>query len=703
MNAYSLLSNSIYIFTIVSAFFWLTHTQFSLENRRKVNVLIFFFVLLGTYEYWILGDRSFLSFSGDLEYSIPNFKTLSAQPDGEKFIHGLAGGADRDAVVAIGGQIFSFESFIIDWLPLGLASFLHFTLAVSISLIGMYRLCRSFQGCSRELSLATAVLFSFGSPYSWDMGFGTAIIPLVCYIFVCRLGKQKYFISVVTISLLNAVSCTPTFSVLSLVGALLVVAIVHGYKSFIKILPALGILVFAILLNWHESLFAKYLIAPYTYRGNIFHEIPFGIESINIFVGLGIAGSFLSFFANRNKGFRIILAVMFGLFMPLIAYISVIYLPILSPLKPLSFSYLAAAQNVFLLLALIIGISLAEDAKLLQNLRMRSQIIISRSFLFTIIGAMALAQFAVLKVQTPIVWLIEGGLSTLTGAMNQLEDRPWLPSKPVRVVSVRYRLGGSYAAAAGLDTFDGMINITSITPYWKAILKSSKVYMAQPGLRLDNLDFQCCDYYDLNKFADIDLLRIANVGYVLSIVPIIGSGITQVAGPQGIGDLPRSYHGVFERLQKSVRQIIFSSKIRVYALEPPLERIYPIYKLIVSKANNSEKDFFALIKNNALNKNAIVRERDLPVGLDRNEGTLILERWALIKNGVTIDVKSGSGFVVFNSPYLPFWNAYADGKKQKTFSVNEAQMAAYIPENTKRFNFKYDRPNLKDTILQTLR
>ena len=80
MSAYSLLSNSIYIFTIVSAFFWLTHTKFSLENRRKVNVLIFFFVLLGTYGYWILGDRSFLSFSGDLEYSIPNFKTLSALP-----------------------------------------------------------------------------------------------------------------------------------------------------------------------------------------------------------------------------------------------------------------------------------------------------------------------------------------------------------------------------------------------------------------------------------------------------------------------------------------------------------------------------------------------------------------------------------------------------------------------------------------------
>ena len=54
-------------------------------------------------------------------------------------------------------------------------------------------------------------------------------------------------------------------------------------------------------------------------------------------------------------------------------------------------------------------------------------------------------------------------------------------------------------------------------------------------------------------------------------------------------------------------------------------------------------------------------------------------------------MKSGAGFVVFNSPYLPFWHAYADGIKQSTFSVNGAQMAAFIPENTKRFVFKYVR------------
>ena len=528
------------------------------------------------------------------------------------------------------------------------------------------------------------------------------MIPLVCYIFICRLGRRNYFINVIIISLLHAISCTPTFSVIALVGILPIVAIMHSYKSIIKILPALGIFFFIILLNWHESLFAKYLVAPYSMRGDTVHKVPFEIVNNLLFVGLGIAGGILSFIANRIKGFRIIFALILGIFMPIIAYYSVIYLSILSPLRPLTFSYFALACEVYLLLALIIGIGLAEDAKLFLNLKFRSYIIFSRSFLFIIIGSMALAQFAVLKVQTPVVWLIEGGLSTLTGALDQLEKRNWLPSKPVRVVSVRYRLGGLYAAAAGLDTLDGQINISAINPYWKYILKSRKVYSAHPGLRLDEIDLECCDHYDFNKFADIDLLRIANVGYVLSIVPLIGSGITQVAGPQGIGDLPRSYDGIFDRLEKSVRQIIFSSKIRIYALDTPLERIYPISKLIISKANNSENDFFELIKKNALNKIAIVRENDLPDGLARNEGTLIIEKWALVKDGVKIDVKSGSGFVVFNSPYLPFWNAYADGKKQITFSVNNAQMAAYIPKNTKRFDFKYERPSLKDTIFKTL-
>ena len=700
MNTYNLISNSIYFFVIVSTFFWLVNSQINVKNRIKVNFFIILLVLLGTYENWILGDKSFLSFSGDLEYSIPNFKILSAQPDDVRFIHGLAGGADRDAVVAIGGQFFSFENFIIDWLPLGLASFLHFTLAVSLSLIGMYRLCRSVAGGSRELSLAASVLYSFSIPFFWDSGFGIAIIPLVCYIFVYRLEKSYYYTNVIAISFLNAVSCTPTFSFLAMLGVIPIVAFIHSYKSIIKILPSLGILVFFVLLNWHESFFAKFLVAPFTQRGGALHGVT--INTIDFITILGIVGGILAFFAKRLIGARLIFANLMGYFLPLIAYTLAIYLPFLSPLKSLTFNYFDISRSVFQILTLIIGIGLAEDAKLFKNLKIKSQRIISRQFVFAIIGALAVAQFAVLKFQTPVVWLLEGGLSTFTGSINQLNYRPWLPSKPIRVVSVRYRLGGSYAAAAGLDTLDGMINITPITPYWQAILKSGKVYMAQPGLRLDNTDLQCCDQYDLNKVADLKLLRIANVGYILSVVPIIGDGITQVAGPKGIENLSRRYHGVFERFKKLFWHIIFPPKIRVYALEPPLERVYPSSKLIISKASNSEADFYELIKKNALNNTAVVREKDIPLGIENKIGTLVLKKWDLVKNGVNIDVKSGAGFVVFNSPYLPFWHAYADGKKQSTFSVNGAQMAAFIPENTKRFVFKYVRPTLRETILQAL-
>ena len=701
MSSFEIIYSIANLFTVVTSFYVLHKFDIRVLRKHKASWVLLFFIFFGFIEFWILGDRSFLPFGSESEVTLPALMMLNAELSNAKFLHGFAGGTDKDVVLAFSGQIFSLEQFLVDKLPLGLANFVHLNVAAGLSILGMYRLCRFFPGGTRELSLAAAVLFSFYAIlfYYWGTGLGLVMMPAICFVFVCRLGKPDYFLWVLFFSVFYSVSCTPTLTALALIPALFCVSLMNGYKSTLKIIPAVCILLVAILINWHEALYAKMIVSSFTARG--IETSPPSLVEVSIFLILGVLGTILAVLADRKIGLRIGLSLIIGSSLPFIGLFVVENLSFLSPLKALSFNYLRIGLNISFLLAFIIGLGLAIDAKVMQNFRFGSLVFVSRHFAFLVIMVFALGSFAEFKVRNILAWFSDGGVSILSGSVAQLAHRPWLPKEPVRVVSTGYRFSAVFPAAAGIDTLDGVLNLSPISSYWDGILKQGRNYSSHPGLKYAGIDYKCCDSYDIGTYANLDLLRIANVGFILSIVPLRGNGVMQVAGPPPEeGSLPRAYHGPWERLSRYVSLILEPAKIRVYALNTPLERVYSATSFVMAEPGIVERDFFSLIENHALRKTVVIRAEDAPDGLKLPTGNLRLGKWRLVKDGVEIDIKHGNGLVVFNSPYLPFWHAYADGKEQPVFPVNRAQMAALVPKKTRRLEFRYNRPTLRETILK---
>ncbi len=697
--------------TVVDAAFWvgllvglvfLWRTRFDFHDRRRVVVFGLAWVLIGTYEHWVLGGKSFLSMWSELDYSLSGYLALASRPEGVKFAHGFAGGTDYDVVMAFTGQVVSLERFLATTLPLGLSAIVHKVLLLGLAFVGMYRLSRGFPGIGRRLSVANASFFSVFSAFltsvSWAHGLGYALIPLICHLVIGRLGRRFYYTGVAAVGVFHAISNSPTHTFVALTSVLFCVALLRSWSTALKIIPAFLVIFALLLLNWHEGLFAKVISSPLMARGNEI-KLPYW-PSLDFRLWLGIAAGVMSLYGRLADGVRIAVVLIIINFSGVIGHYLVLNVGFLAPLKPLTTGYFIAASHVVTLVALGMGTILAQartrrsepEGWAFKPLRHAPYIA------FVAVAVLAIGEFTKIRVYNPLVWLSQGGLPVLGAALDQLKSPSWLPPAPTRTVSIHYRMAANFAAAAGLDTFDGALNLAPgpHLDYWRQVIDSDRAYSSHPGLPFVDVDFKCCEDYDINTFADVDLLRVANVGFILSIVPLKGEGLTQVAGPVGKADLPRGWQSEWERIRRFSKLVFEPAKIRVYSLGQPVARVYAAETLIRAPAGVDNRSFYALVKRHGLQGAAVARTGDIPK-MAVPAGKPRLGKWRLDGDTVHVPV-TGGGLVVFNTSYLPFWRAYADGRETPVFPVNGAQMAAIVPYGARQLEFRYQRPTLRQSL-----
>ncbi|MBF0128413.1 MAG: hypothetical protein HQL33_00315 [Alphaproteobacteria bacterium] len=662
-------------------------------GRNGAFLLGVLFVLASTYEFWILGSRSYLNFDIELDYSLSGRLALPARHGETQFVHGFSGGVDADAVAAFTGAYFSLNTFLLDALPVGLAAFVHKMLVIGGAFFGMYRLARGIPRMERNLAFAAAALYaSHGllAKTTWNYGPGYALIPLLCHVVVGRLDRRFYWPGVALAAVLYAAGSDPFHDFLALLPALAAVALLRGWGAVPRIVPSALLVVAAVVLNWHEGLYAKFLMGPLTVRGApmaLSEQVDLTVTFYTLLAALGLV---LSVYGRKAVAVRSLVSFAFVSFGYVGLTHAVYHVEALSPLKSLTFGYMSQGEGIVSMLILGVGVrEFAESGgvRLLQRVP---------RIAFALVAALATGAFFADRAFNSAVWLVEGGLSSFTAARTQLARPSWLPGEPVRTVTVPYRLAPNIAAAAGLDTFDGTHDLSAerYTRYWKHVAAGAPLYQTHPGLFSFGKQFAVCGDHDLGSYADLDLLRVANVGFVLSVVPLRGEGVRQVSGPSGPPRLPCPHLPVLERVARMAELIVAPAPIRVYAIGEPVPRVYAARTIETSRGED-EASFHARVKRRGPDRIAVARAEDLPA-TPIPSGSPLLSSWRLVADGVEAEVAGGGGLVVFNSTWLPFWSARADGNPTPVFPVNGVQMAAVVPEGTRRIEFRYRRPTLRE-------
>ncbi len=698
------------IFFTLAAFGVVWRWKLFPKTRKQSFVFGVVWVLLSTSEYWIFGPFSFTHFLSD--YSFSFFKYLNDWHDGGVFSHAFAGGNDIFATSLVSGQLFSLDGMLLGMMPPWVAYMIHKVAGAATGYIGTYLICRRMAGSDRFIASGLAGLFILSSTifglYSWAYGLGYALIPLAVYLGVGRVGRRYYFAGVIAVAALHAISMTPTHSGLAFFPALALVALLFGFRHFFRTIPAMIIMVGFVMLNWHESLYAKALLGPYTYRGTsvslavssfgeFLRELWFSIGQFGEVMVLAATGAVLLVAGGHRHWFRIlavgIISLLIGLLLRQIPW-SLIGL---SPLKGFNFNYIIYSFTIVGLIIFAIATrATPEDGSSWKKRRL--------GLIGAAVIAVAIGKFAWYKALDVSVWLSEGGLPMLTEGIDRLEARRWGADEPFRVVTIPYRIAANMAPAAGLDALDGSHNLVLLSSalFWSkgVVPKYEDIDSGYVRILPPDLDLKCCKDYDITSYVGLDFLRIANVGFILSTLPLHGGGIVKVAGPADNSAPTRNTEPLFSRLRGYLMLIRDPAPIYVYSVPDFLPRVFVAEKIIEVGREIPDEGFLKMVGNHALERTVVVRSDRLPKGAAA-DADLILDRFSSIRDGLDIRMRKGAangGVIVVNLPYTPFWRAYADGHAVEVFPVNVIHMGVVVPPQTENLEVRYERPLLRQKL-----
>ena len=677
---------------------WLgqTYRPLVLKSRRAVTVFGAVWIAVLLVEFYALGPASFISMNIDGNVGTTFFTFLTQRHLGGQIAHAYGGGHDIDTVLGFGTQYFSLERILFSVLPAWLANLVLKIAVAGGGFAGAYKLCRAAGPYGRTLAAALAALFTVALHYNinattWN-GLGYAVLPWVIYLGVAREGRRAYLPGLFLLGLMAAMT-EPLHTFLSIAAAALTAVVVLGKINLRTLILPMAVTVLVMLVNWHEVFYALKQIAPLTIRGRVnFGDVSF-LESLSRalqnFTNLGIAPAFivLSALALAIKRDRFVWNALAAIGVMLGCYVALAWLPWhwigLDVVKGLSPHYLYFANAA-------IAVPIGARAVLVLSKPDKAW---PTAFVFAVaVGAML--QF---KVGNLVNLAYYGGQSQYS-TFDNLAAPDWLGKEAVRVVTLRHQQPEPELLAAfyGLDTYDGTLNLTpaAYTLYWRHGILKSQTDEGIFGRLTMYRRFSRDASYDVRGQADLGFLRIANVGFIISPVPLDG-GLKLVSGP----DHPpvRRADGLGRFARDRWARIFHAGKVYVYSLGAPLPRAFAARSIHRVAEDTPDKAFLLIVAGAAPQRGIVIRG-DKAFNSLPDLSTLQVTSLSKTQDGydATVTAPSG-GLLVLNVPPMPFWEALnEDGKRLPVTPVNMVHMAVTVPPGTKKVSFRYHRPTLRE-------
>jgi hypothetical protein len=672
-------------------------------SRRAAWIIGLGWVLAASAQYWIAGPWSFALQAVDLNQSMPADLYQAKWQQG-MFGHAFAGGQDVLAMGLNSGQALSLERGLLLVLPVWLASALHQLLITTVCVVGAYLAARRLFRAPRAGALAVACFFSLAheayTHYSWTGGLGYAAMPLAAYLIVGRQERRWYWSGVAAFAAVHALSMTITHSFIALAPAVGFASLLAGRRTWPRTLAAIAILTVVALANWHESLFAKVMLAPWSFRGSVDVARPFW-EAVASLTGrlsgatlLAVLACLFALWHDRRRAVLVAVAAASLLLGPLLLAVPWAALG-LAPLK--GFNFLYASDGIVAVAVFVAAAAMAGRPSSRLPVRL--------------VAAMAVYHLVWFKAVDLPTWLAEGGITAMSGGMAAVDSvRDSLGED--RSVVVPYRLPENLLPAAGRDSFDGKFNVVPrpYATYWqKGILAPVQsrtghgvsVADGEITLEMAGLDYKCCESYRFAQMADADLLRIANVGTVLSALPLTGPELEKVAGSDAVPT--RNTLPAGRRIAGYVHDLTAPLPLKVYRLAPPLPRVFAAARLEVVPPGLSDEEFLAVVRREALAGAAVVRAEDVGT-LVPPPGLAAVSNYRQVCDGMVAELAEGGpgGLVVFNINPTPFWTAAVDGRPAPVVPANMIHMTVPVPAGARRVELRYERPLLRQKLAAAL-
>jgi hypothetical protein len=493
----------------------------------------------------------------------------------------------------------------------------------------------------------------------------------------------------------------------ALLPALLATAFIFRPEKLVRILPAVMVILAVLLLNWHDSLYAKAVIGPDTDR---VHQIM-GLRDLtyilypiaNLFGQFGqlevptacLLAFVFTWMTDRARTIRVgivIPTVLIGGYCFGAIHWAELGIPLLDGVQ---FHYVSYA--IFPLSYLMFGASLQQ----IRWDKLSAASIAYRISTPALLLAVTAGNLVWYKAYTLSNWLSLGGLGVV-GQAEEVASAYLRKAAGYRVVTVPYRLPPGLMSANGFETLDGFVNLRTKLQgdYWhQGVLKFRYKEVGQSLMKSPKWNFRCCDKYEFDQHVETDFFRVANVKYVFSKLELEDRNLAKVGVLAGELPVPRSSQVLHERLLGYAKLITNPAAIHVYEIRNPLPRVYPAQGMRIVPKTASLEDYLEAVREGALQRLAVVQGPDasrLPDQIGRQVSIVGYEQ---SDDAISVNMRADSpGLIVLNLPYSRHWQAWVDGVPTELHSVNQIHMAAQVPDGAAQLVLHYKRPTLLDRL-----
>lgn len=687
------------------------------EFISSAGVLRFFVVWASmvTAEYFIFGPSSFVAIDTDSR-NLAFLHYLARSHGGGMFSHEIAGGQDL-AIILPGIQHLMPERMLLHFLDPWLVLFFHKLAIVTIAFAGAYLLARGLvDGVDRFAAVSAAAVFTVShvylGNYSLEFGTGFAAIPIAVYAAVACAERKNCVVWVVGAGIILAMAQPMKVfpaALVATIGAL----VISERRNLGKTAAAFTFYVVLSVLNWHETLYGIALLAGETSRGfgaatdasdvaaTLIQTLElFSIDWFphNLFISVLFFLSIVGLLARRdNLGYRAIGACL--------TFVAIFLLVKSFPWQWVGLPVINRIEHAYMWLAVpVLVVPIAAKAAAAVPMGSFGA---SASGWNRRAGALLAAALCLLTWSKILnaAWFVALGGQNTSFAFQELKNPRWKTEKDVRAITL-FEVPPTDVTAAfyGIDSFDGaiLLNPKQWNDYWASIRK-----LPPTGKRVATratLDWRHWNgkAYAVADELRLDLLRIANVKYIISALPLEGEGLTPVvtatrdAWPK---TQPGFFAGYGDYLKSRIRRIFDPGRLFVYALSDTLPRIFAATGIHAVDDETDIRRLHEIVAEMAPKYQAVIARRHLGAFKDAPNGKLVVRSFKTVANGydVMVDAPEG-GVLMVNNVYLPYWRATVSGRAATMVPANAVQMAIVVPAGANRVEIRYHRPSLSEKL-----
>ena len=679
-----------------------------MEAVKGARIFFCCWILYFLFEYYIFGPYSFIELSHEGNLNVAMNYYLSHGYDGGHFTQQLGGGQDVYSVLP-GKQYLNSDLLLSYIFPTWIVILSHKLVIAALGFIGAYLLVRRVVPDNRVIAVAVATVFPVSHQYllnfSTNWGPGMSAMPLAVYVCVaCSRDKHYYrwvFLVAVIIAASDPIHLFPPLG-LAVIGY----AILMKGVDLKRVTIGFGIFVLFSLLSWHEFLYANILGTVETARinytsDNFTQELASAVGylmSTWVATSLYLAGALILLVRKDRLAMR----SFFVLALVILAY------PIVQtfPWESVGLSFVNKVSHYYMLIAIItlfIPVSAQALAGLAGN-RTGGRRLFRPEILVLAMGLSILTWNKFMNFGN-FLWF--GGQGNFFG-YETLSKPDWNPDRNYRVLTLFETpptnvVSGFY----GFDSFDGHTNLRSKRwdRYWFGVMRRDQSHdlSTRAGIKWRYWDGKT---YDVEKHIRLDLIKVANVRYLFSALPLASGDLTLVSASEKqdwAKVRPDFFNDLGAFMQYRLRRIFNPGKLYVYELPNALPRIFAARKIEVVSNSIDEAAYHNRIAAATLTRTVFVQERHKSALV--GPGKLKIMSFQKVVDGYDISVDAAEGgTLVLNNSYLSFWQAFGDDGKPLTVTpANVIHMAVAVPPGTKNVKVRYNRPLLRDKLAAALR